>query len=198
MLIIGLTGGIASGKTTVADLFAARGVPLVDADVSARVVVAPGSSGLAAVVEAFGSEILTTTGELDRRALRARVFGQPEERRRLESILHPLIRQHLQDSLQALSGPYALLVAPLLLEGDLSKAVQRVLVVDVPEEVQIARVMSRDGSSREEAEAILRAQMSRQERLARADDVIVNDGDLDALEPQVERLHRQYLRLAAD
>ncbi len=198
MLIIGLTGGIASGKTTVADLFAARGVPLVDADVSAREVVAPGSSGLAAVVEAFGSEILTTTGELDRRALRARVFGQPEERRRLESILHPLIRQHLQDSLQALSGPYALLVAPLLLEGDLSKAVQRVLVVDVPEEVQIARVMSRDGSSREEAEAILRAQMSRQERLARADDVIVNDGDLDALEPQVERLHRQYLRLAAD
>lgn len=198
MLIIGLTGGIASGKTTVADLFAARGVPLVDADVSAREVVAPGSSGLAAVVEAFGSEILTTTGELDRRALRARVFGQPEERRRLESILHPLIRQHLQDSLQALSGPYALLVAPLLLEGDLSKAVQRVLVVDVPEAVQIARVMSRDGSSREEAEAILRAQMSRQERLARADDVIVNDGDLDALEPQVERLHRQYLRLAAD
>lgn len=198
MLIIGLTGGIASGKTTVADLFAARGVPLVDADVSAREVVAPGSSGLAAVVEAFGSEILTTTGELDRRALRARVFGQPEERRRLESILHPLIRQHLQDSLQALSAPYALLVAPLLLEGDLSKAVQRVLVVDVPEEVQIARVMSRDGSSREEAEAILRAQMSRQERLARADDVIVNDGDLDALEPQVERLHRQYLRLAAD
>src|SRR5690606_8105770 len=198
MLIIGLTGGIASGKTTVADLFAARGVPLVDADVSAREVVAAGSSGLAAVVEAFGSEILTTTGELDRRALRARVFGQPEERRRLESILHPLIRQHLQDSLQALSGPYALLVAPLLLEGDLSKAVQRVLVVDVPEEVQIARVMSRDGSSREEAEAILRAQMSRQERLARADDVIVNDGDLDALEPQVERLHRQYLRLAAD
>lgn len=198
MLIIGLTGGIASGKTTVADLFAARGVPLVDADVSAREVVAPGSSGLAAVVEAFGSEILTTTGELDRRALRARGFGQPEERRRLESILHPLIRQHLQDSLQALSGPYALLVAPLLLEGDLSKAVQRVLVVDVPEEVQIARVMSRDGSSREEAEAILRAQMSRQERLARADDVIVNDGDLDALEPQVERLHRQYLRLAAD
>lgn len=172
MLIIGLTGGIASGKTTVADLFAARGVPLVDADVSAREVVAPGSSGLAAVVEAFGSEILTTTGELDRRALRARVFGQPEERRRLESILHPLIRQHLQDSLQALSGPYALLVAPLLLEGDLSKAVQRVLVVDVPEEVQIARVMSRDGSSREEAEAILRAQMSRQERLARADQSI--------------------------
>lgn len=198
MLIIGLTGGIASGKTTVADLFAARGVPLVDADVSAREVVAAGSSGLAAVVDAFGPEILTATGELDRRALRARVFGHPEERRRLESILHPLIRQHLQDSLQALSGPYALLVAPLLLEGDLSKTVQRVLVVDVPEEVQIARVMSRDGSSRQEAEAILKAQLSRQERLARADDVIVNDRGLDALEPQVDRLHQQYLRLAAD
>jgi dephospho-CoA kinase len=196
MLIVGLTGGIASGKTTVADLFVQRGVPLVDADVSAREVVSPGSQGLAAVVEAFGTEVLSADGHLDRRALRQRVFADPQERRRLEAILHPLIRQHLQDSLRALSGPYALLVAPLLLEGELSKTVHRVLVVDVPEEMQIRRVMMRDGSSRQEAEAILNAQMSRQERLRRADDVIVNDNGLDALEEQVERLHQAYLRLA--
>jgi len=193
MLIVGLTGGIASGKTTVADMFAARGVPLVDADVSAREVVAVGSAGLAAVVAAFGPGVLTAEGELDRRALRQQVFANPAERKRLEDILHPLIGQHLRESLQALTGPYALLVAPLLLEGQLSKTVHRVLVVDVPEETQIARVMLRDGSSREEAEAILRAQMSRQERLARADDVIVNDDGLDALERQVDQLHQQYL-----
>lgn len=198
MLIIGLTGGIASGKTTVANLFAARGVPHVDADVSARAVVAPGSPGLAAVVEAFGPTVLTAEGTLDRRALRQRVFTDPAERKRLESILHPLIGQHLRDSLAALRGPYALLVAPLLLEGQLSRTVDRVLVVDVPEEVQIRRVMLRDGSSREEAEAILRAQMQRAERLARADDVITNDGDLQALAHQVEKLHRFYLDLARD
>lgn len=198
MLIVGLTGGIASGKTTVADMFGQRGVPLVDADVSAREVVRAGSSGLASVVKAFGPEVLTATGELDRRALRQRVFASPDDRRRLETILHPLIRKHLQESLAALSGPYAILVAPLLLEGELSRVVQRVLVVDVPEDVQIARVMARDGSSRQEAEAILKAQMSRHERLARADDVIVNDNGLDALERQVEQLHQGYLRLAAD
>lgn len=197
MLIVGLTGGIASGKTTVADMFGARGVPLVDADVSAREIVAAGSPGLAAVVAAFGPDVLTAEGELDRRALRQHVFANPAERKRLEAILHPLIGQHLRESLQALTGPYALLVAPLLLEGQLSKTVHRVLVVDVPEETQIARVMMRDGSSREEAEAILRAQMSRQERLARADDVIVNDNDLDALERQVNELHLQYLNQAA-
>lgn len=195
MLIIGLTGGIASGKTTVADLFAARGVPQVDADVSAREVVAVGSPGLAAVVEAFGPEMLTPDGELDRRVLRQRIFADPAERKRLEGILHPLIGQHLRKSLAALSGSYALLIAPLLLEGQLSQTVHRVLVVDVPEEMQIQRVMQRDGSSREEAEAILQAQMPRQERLARADDIIRNDGDLQALERQVDALHQHYLQL---
>lgn len=198
MLIIGLTGGIASGKTTVAELFAAHGIPQVDADVSAREVVAAGSPGLAAVVEAFGPSILTATGELDRRALRQRVFADPAERKRLEGILHPLIGQHLRASLAALSGPYALLIAPLLLEGQLSRTVDRVLVVDVPEELQIQRVMQRDGSNREEAEAILQAQMPRQERLARADDIISNDGDRSALERQVEDLHRYYLQLSRD
>lgn len=196
MLIIGLTGGIASGKTTVADLFAAHGVPQVDADVSAREVVAVGSPGLAAVVEAFGPEMLTPDGELDRRMLRQRVFADPTERKRLENILHPLIGQHLRKSLAALNGSYALLIAPLLLEGQLSQTVHRVLVVDVPEEMQIQRVMQRDGSSREEAEAILQAQMPRQERLARADDIIRNDGHLQALERQVDALHQHYLQLA--
>jgi dephospho-CoA kinase len=198
MLIVGLTGGIASGKTTVADLFAARGVPLVDADVSAREVVAPGSAGLAEVVAAFGPEILTPAGELDRRALRERVFAAPAERQRLEAILHPLIGRHLHQGLQAATGPYVLLVAPLLLEGTLKKTVHRVLVVDVPEETQIQRVMARDGSGRAEAEAILAAQMPRPERLAQADDVIVNNDGLDALERQVEQLHRKYLDFPRD
>jgi dephospho-CoA kinase len=198
MLIVGLTGGIASGKTTVAELFAARGIPQVDADISAREVVAAGSPGLAAVVAAFGPAMLTASGELDRRALRQHVFADPAERKRLESILHPLIGQHLHASLAALRGPYALLIAPLLLEGQLSNTVQRVLVVDVPEEVQIQRVMQRDGSSRTEAEAILQAQMPRQERLARADDILYNDGDLQTLERQVEALHQRYLQLARD
>jgi dephospho-CoA kinase len=198
MLIVGLTGGIASGKTTVADMFAQRGVPLVDADVSAREAVRAGSPGLAAVANAFGPGVLTADGELDRRALRQRVFADPEQRRHLETILHPLIRQHLQQRLLSLSGPYALLVAPLLLEGDLSSMVHRILVIDAPEDVQIARVMRRDGSSRQEAEAILTAQMPRSERLARADAVVVNDDGLDALERQVERLHQAYLQMAVD
>lgn len=198
MLIVGLTGGIASGKTTVADLFAARGIPLVDADVSAREVVAPGSAGLTEVVAAFGPEVLTPAGELDRRALRERVFADPAERQRLEAILHPLIGQHLHQGLQAATGPYVLLVAPLLLEGTLKRTVHRVLVVDVPEETQIQRVMARDGSGRAEAEAILAAQMPRAERLAQADDIIVNNDGLDALELQVEQLHRKYLDCRRD
>lgn len=194
MLIVGLTGGIASGKTTVADLFAARGVPLVDADISAREVVAPGSPGLSQVVDAFGSDILTPTGELDRRTLRERIFADPHERQRLESILHPLIGQHMHQELEAATGPYVLLVAPLLLEGSLKNTVHRVLVVDVPEETQIQRVMARDGSSRTEAEAILAAQMPRSQRLAHANDIIVNNKSLDALEQEVERLHQYYSR----
>lgn len=195
MLIVGLTGGIASGKTTVADLFTGRGVPIVDADIAARDVVAPGSQGLNEVVQAFGSEVLTPAGELDRRALRERVFSDPAERKRLEAILHPLIGQRLQQGLASAKGPYVLLVAPLLLEGTLKQTVHRVLVVDVPEEVQIQRVMARDGSQRTEAEAILAAQMPRQERLAQADDVLVNEAGLAALEQQVEQLHQKYLSL---
>lgn len=196
MLIVGLTGGIASGKTTVSDLFAAHGVPVVDADIAARRVVEPGRPGLAQLVSAFGSDILAADGSLDRRALRQRAFADQKERARLEAILHPLIRQQILDELAAQTGPYTLLVAPLLLEGNLSQVVNRVLVIDTPPEVQIARVMARDNSSRAEAEAILAAQMSREQRLARADDVIVNTGAISDLSAEVDRLHRQYLSLA--
>lgn len=197
MLVVGLTGGIASGKTTVANLFERRGVPVVDADVAAREVVSPGSEGLNRLVEAFGEQMLSADGSLDRAALRRHIFATPTERQRLETILHPLIRAELVASLARASGPYALLVAPLLLEARLTDLVSRVLVIDVPEEVQIQRLMTRDGSDRGQAEAILGAQMSRRGRLGLADDVILNTGDPAALEPQVERLHSLYLQLAA-
>jgi len=200
MLIVGLTGGIASGKTTVSDMFAARGVPIVDADIAARQVVEPGQPGLAELTTAFGRDILNDDGSLNRRALRQRVFARQEDRARLESILHPLIRDRILQDLEATragGAPYVLLVAPLLLEGGLARIVDRVLVIDTPREVQIERVMARDNCSQREAEAILAAQMSREERLARADDVIVNAGAVDDLAVEVERLHRQYLELAA-
>lgn len=200
MLIVGLTGGIASGKTTISDMFAARGVPIVDADIAARQVVEPGQPGLAELTTAFGRDILNDDGSLNRRALRQRVFARQEDRARLESILHPLIRDRILQDLEAAragGAPYVLLVAPLLLEGGLARIVDRVLVIDTPREVQIERVMARDNCSQREAEAILAAQMSREERLARADDVIVNAGAVDDLAVEVERLHRQYLELAA-
>jgi dephospho-CoA kinase len=186
MLVVGLTGGIASGKTTVAELFEHRGVPVIDADIAARQVVAVGSEGLRRLKQAFGPQILAADGSLDRAALRRHVFATPAERQRLEAILHPLIRAELVASLGRVSAPYALLVAPLLLEARLTDLVSRVLVIDVPEEVQIQRVMLRDGSDRGQAEAILAAQMSRAERLAQADDVILNEDNSAALEP-----HRQ-------
>ena len=196
-LVVGLTGGIASGKTSVGELFAQRRVPLVDADVVARDVVVPGSPGLAAVAAAFGAEVIGADGALDRGALRRRVFESPQERLRLEALLHPLIRAEMSRQLSQLRAPYVMLIAPLLLEADMTDLVERVLVVDVPAERQLERVMARDGSSRAEAENILASQISRQQRLDRADDVIVNDGPLSALAPQIDRLHQLYLQLAA-
>lgn len=196
-LIVGLTGGIASGKTTVADLFAARGVPLVDADVVAREVVEPGEEGLSRLAEEFGPDILSPDRRLDRAALRKRIFAAPEARRRVEAMLHPLIRHRMEQRLAGLRGPYLLLVAPLLLEAGLEDLVDRVLVVDAAEEAQVERLMRRDASDPVEARAILAAQLSRQERLARADDVIANAGTLAELEAAVEALHRRYLKLAA-
>jgi len=191
---VALTGGIASGKTTVAALFATRGVPVIDTDVIAREVVEPGQPALAAVVEAFGTQVLGKDGRLDRPRLREQIFGDADARRRLEAILHPAIRAEMERQSRAAGGPYQLLVIPLLVEGGRRDHVDRVLVVDVPEATQIERLARRDGVPREQAEAALRAQASREARLAFADDVIENTGDVAALETRVAELHRDYLR----
>lgn len=197
-LVIGLTGGIGSGKSTVAEGFAALGVPVIDADLIAREVVEPGQPGLAAVVRAFGAGILGAGGRLDRKRLRERVFAEPAERRRLEALLHPLIRAEMRRRIAACTAPYCLLVVPLLLEGGQSDLVQRILVVDVPEALQVERVLQRDGDTPERVRAILSAQMPRDERLARADDIIANDRELTDLYAEIRRLHRYYLELAAN
>ncbi len=196
-LRIGLTGGIASGKTAVADLFAARGVPVLDTDQIARDVVEPGTPGLAEVVTAFGPDVLAADGRLDRRALRERVFARPDDRRRLEAILHPLIRAELERRSAAAGGPYQVFVIPLLVEGAGQTRVDRVLVVDCPEDTQLARLMARDGGTEAAARAILAAQASRAERLAIADDVIANTGTLAQLEPQVTKLDTRFRVLAS-
>jgi dephospho-CoA kinase len=193
---VALTGGIASGKSTVAGLFAARGVPVIDTDLIARQVVEPGEPALAAVIEAFGSGVLGPDGRLDRPRMRERVFADPAARRRLEDILHPAIRAEMERQARAAGGPYQLLVIPLLVEAGRRDHVDRVLVVDVPEATQIERLMRRDGVPRSQAEAALRAQAARDARFALADDVIENTDDLVALEAQVEALHRDYLRRA--
>jgi len=196
MLKIGLTGGVASGKSTVAELFRALGAPLIDTDVLAREVVGPGEEGLDAVREAFGPDVLTEDGRLDRRKLRSIVFSDDEKRRRLEAILHPLIRERVIAELERLDAPYVIIAVPLLIETDFKELVDRILVVDAPVDVQLARLMARDGSTRAEAQAIIDAQIDRETRLAHADDVIDNGGDLASTRAQVEALHRRYLQLA--
>ncbi len=200
MLKIGLTGGIGSGKTTVANYFAALGVPVIDADQIARDLVSPGQPTLQAIVDAFGPAVLDSAGHLDRARLRAMVFGaeaRPGQRQLLESILHPLIRAEMQRRAQAMTAPYGLLSIPLLVEGGQTDLVERILVVDAPEALQYQRVRQRDNvSSDAEITAILRAQASRQQRLAVADDVIANDSDLENLRRQVLNLHQFYQGLA--
>jgi dephospho-CoA kinase len=197
MLVIGLTGGIGSGKSTVCRQFAALGVPIIDTDLLAREVVEPGQPGLAQVIDAFGIEVLTPEGELDRRLLRERIFADAETRHRLESILHPLIRARMAAQLATLRAPYAIVAIPLLVESGRRDHLDRVLVVDSPEEEQIARVCRRDGVDEAQAAAILAAQCSRASRLAAADDVIYNTDDLAALEDQVARMHAHYLQLTS-
>ena len=197
MVRVGLTGGIASGKSVVAELFAALGAPIVDTDQVAREVVAPGEPGLTAVAEEFGRAILTTAGTLDRAALRRRVFADKRARERLEAILHPLIRARTLAAMDDLDAPYVLVAVPLLVETGFSALVDRVLVVDCPRELQLARLMARDQHNQAEAEQILAAQVSRETRLAAADDVIDNGGSLAATRAQVATLHQRYLELAA-
>ena len=196
-LRIGLTGGIASGKSAVARVFASLGIPVIDTDELSREVVEPGMPGLERVVEAFGSGVLDAHGRLDRKRLRGIVFGDPAARRRLEAILHPLIREAMQARAAAAGGPYQVLVIPLLVEGGFRSRIDRVLVVDCPEELQIGRLTERDRASAAEARAILAAQASRAQRLTAADDIILNDGDLSGLERKVRELDRRYRSLAA-
>jgi len=194
---VALTGGIASGKSTVADLFARHGVPLIDTDVIAREVVEPGQPALAEIVSAFGPGVLDGEGRMDRRRMRDHVFNDSAARKRLEGILHPAIRAEMERQSAAARGPYQVLVIPLLTESGRRDHIDRVLVVDAPAELQIARLMDRDHVRREQALAALAAQAKRDARLEFADDVIVNDGDPAALTARVDALHREYLRLAA-
>ena len=196
MLRVGLTGGIGSGKSTVANLFARYGVPIVDTDVIAREVIAPGQPALREIVEAFGTELADPQGQLDRARLRQRVFDDPAARRQLEAILHPRIRAAAKERLAALDSPYCLIVVPLLVETNFVDIIDRVLVVDTDEQRQLERTSKRDRVPIEAVRKITAAQAKREARLARADDVIVNDGTIEDLERQVERLHSRYLALA--
>ncbi len=196
-LRIGLTGGIASGKSAVASAFARLGVPVVDTDRLAREVVEPGQPALAAVVAEFGPEILGPDGRLDRRRLRALVFADAGRRRRLEAILHPAIRAAMAAAIAALEAPYVVVAIPLLVESGQRSAFVRVLLVDCPPETQLARLIERDRETPEGARAILAAQAGRDARLAAADDVLANTGSLADLDAAVRSLHERYLALAA-
>ncbi len=197
--VVGLTGGVASGKSALADRFAALGVTIADADVAAREAVAVGSEGLAEVVEAFGPGVLDERGALDRPAMRRRVFAEPEARRTLESIIHPRVRAWLRAACQAAPGPYAIAAIPLLAEGGGRLAypwLDRIVVVDVPREVQLERLLARDGVDTDLANRMIDAQASRRERLAIADDIVVNDGPIERLDTLARELDAQYRALA--
>lgn len=196
--IVGLTGGIASGKSLVAACFADLGVPVIDTDVVAREVVEPGTPALSRVVEAFGTKILDNSGALDRKALRAIVFDDESSRKTLESILHPVIRNETFRQAEAAAGPYVIIVVPLLFESPIREAVDRVLVVDCSEETQQKRLMARDNESAEQARRIMATQATRKQRLSIADDVIKNDGTPEAACEAVAALHETYLDLARD
>jgi dephospho-CoA kinase len=196
-LVVALTGGVAAGKTAVTRRFEALGVHVHDADVAAREVVEPGTPGLAAVVDAFGPGVLDGAGRLDRAAMRRHVFADPAARRTLEAIIHPLVRQWLHERALAERGPYCLLAIPLLAENiEHYRWVDRVLLIDAPEPVQLARLIERDGIDEALARRMLTHQASRAERLAVADDVIENGGDETALDTAVAELHQRYLALA--
>jgi dephospho-CoA kinase len=194
---IGLTGGIGCGKSTVADMFAARGAAVIDTDMIAHQLTAADGAAIPAIRSQFGDDFITSAGALDRNRMREKAFSDPAAKRQLESILHPLIRTAAEQAAQELPGDYLLFVVPLLIEsGNWKRRVERVLVVDCQHQTQIARVMRRSGLTEQQVLAIMQAQVSREARLAVADDVIVNDGEAAVLVPQVDRLHAQYLAAA--
>ncbi|WP_318459627.1 dephospho-CoA kinase [Photobacterium leiognathi] len=198
-LVIGLTGGIGSGKTTVANLFAnTYDIDIIDADIVAREVVEPNTFGLNAIIEKCGKEILLEDGTLNRAKLRDAIFSQPELKAWLNNLLHPLIREKMQQDINQSQSPYCLLVVPLMVENNLQTMTHRLLVVDVDEQVQIQRTQQRDNVSIEQIKNILASQASSEQRLDAADDVITNNGDNKALVSQVEQLHLQYLKMSQD
>jgi len=200
MFIIGLTGGIGSGKTAASDWFAAQGIVVVDADVVAREVVALGQPALVEIAQSFGDWALLADGSLNRAALRQHVFEHPEDRKKLEQITHTRIHALMSKQLHDATSPYVLLVSPLLLESGkagLASLCQRVLVIDVPESMQRLRAGARDGQTPESIDRIIAVQIARHDRLALADDVVVNDGQLDHLYAQLQVLHERYLNMAA-
>ena len=192
-MIIGLTGGIGSGKTAVSDSFEALGIDVVDADLASRVVVQKGKPCLLKIAQHFGEDILTKEAELDRAKLREIIFKSEEEKNWLESLLHPAIANQIQDELNASKSPYTILVSPLLLETNQKDFCSKVLVVDAPVETQVERTLKRDGVSKEQVQAIINSQISRNDRLNLADEVIVNDGTLEDLEIAVKILHEKFL-----
>ncbi len=195
-LVIGLTGGIGSGKTAASDYFATLNICVVDADIEARAVVEPGTDTLTEISEHFGPEVLKSDGSLNRPWLREKVFQQPEERLWLESVTHPAIRQRIISKLADSDSPYSILVSPLLFESRQNQLTDRVLLIDVPEALQIERTIIRDQSDSETVKAILKAQMSRDERRSKADDIIVNNRDLAYLQSECLKAHQSYLKLA--
>jgi dephospho-CoA kinase len=194
---VGLTGGIGSGKTTVANMFAERGATIIDTDEIAHQLSAPGGAAIPAISTSFGQDFLTASGAMDRPKMREHVFANPHAKTKLESILHPLIRQETERAALQATGTYVMFVVPLLIEsGNWKHRVARILAIDCPEEVQIQRVMQRNGLTAAQVRAIMATQVTRETRLKEADDVITNDKDSAALIPQVDRLHALYCSLA--
>lgn len=196
MYIIGLTGGIGSGKSTVAKCFSQLGINIVNADEAARHVVEKGSSALSKIATQFGLKSLLEDGTLNRAFLREEIFNQPDKRQWLEELLHPLIKTWIQEALENSSSSYTILESPLLLETNQHKLTDRILVVDVPVELQVSRAMQRDGNNKQQIEAIMDTQVSREERIKRADDIIDNSGSSENLTEKVQALHQTYLQLA--
>jgi len=196
MFVVGLTGGIGSGKSAATDYFQELGINIVDADLTARSVVQQGTPALEKITQHFGSKILQKSGELDRAALRQRIFSAPEEKQWLEALLHPLIRKTMEHELKAATSPYVILSAPLLIEGGLHKRCNRTLVIDIPETLQIERTRVRDNNTNEQIQNIIHSQISREQRLQATDDVIDNSGSLSDLRQQITTLHKQYLEYA--
>lgn len=196
MLVIGLTGGIGSGKTLATDHFQRLGITVVDADLAARVVVEPGRPALDEIAATFGADMVCQDGTLDRAALRRVVFADPEQRKRLEAIMHPRIAEEIRQQLAASTSPYTILVSPLLFESGQYRFAQRTVLIDAHESLQRHRAATRDKVSEKQIEAIMAAQMTREERRARADDVILNEGHIEHLHAMVEKLHARYLEMA--